>query len=181
MRVLILAGAGALALTMPITIGIVIVLAIVVVSYQQTIRAYPNGGGSYIVASENLGRRAGLTAAGALLTDYVLTVAVSVAAGVAALTSIFPELFECGSGSASGLSGCWPSAIFGASGRALPVRGADLCLSRRDLRPHRFWTLQVVTGTMPTTMRRCLAAPPRQGRRLDCCCCFARSPQAPSR
>jgi amino acid transporter len=94
MRVLVLAGAGALALTMPITAGIVLVLGIVVLSYRQTIRAYPNGGGSYIVASENLGRRAGLTAAGALLTDYVLTVAVSVAAGVAALTSIVPELFE---------------------------------------------------------------------------------------
>src|SRR4051794_4457276 len=94
MRVLALAGAGALALTMPITIALVFVLAIVVISYRQTIAAYPNGGGSYIVASENLGPIAGLTAAGALLTDYVLTVAVSVAAGVAALTSIFPELFD---------------------------------------------------------------------------------------
>jgi amino acid transporter len=94
MRVLALAGAGALALTMPITVGIVIVLAIVVTSYRQTIAAYPNGGGSYIVASDNLGRLAGLTAAAALLTDYVLTVAVSVAAGVAALTSIVPELFD---------------------------------------------------------------------------------------
>src|SRR5947207_4833576 len=93
MRVLVLAGAGALALTMPITIVIVVVLAIVVVSYQQTIRAYPSGGGSYIVASDNLGSLPGLTAAAALLTDYVLTVAVSVAAGVAALTSIVPELF----------------------------------------------------------------------------------------
>ena len=64
--------------------------AIVVISYQQTIAAYPNGGGSYIVASDNLGRCPGLTAAAALLTDYVLTVAVSIAAGVAALTSIFP-------------------------------------------------------------------------------------------
>ncbi len=94
MRVLVLAGAGALALTMPITVAIVFVLAIVVISYRQTIKAYPNGGGSYIVASENLGPIAGLTAAGALLTDYVLTVAVSVAAGVAALTSIWPALFD---------------------------------------------------------------------------------------
>jgi amino acid transporter len=93
MRVLILAGAGALSLTLPITGAIVVVLAIVVTSYQQTIRAYPHGGGSYIVASANLGTLPGLTAAGALLVDYVLTVAVSVAAGVAALTSIFPELF----------------------------------------------------------------------------------------
>src|SRR5438874_659193 len=94
MRVLVLAGAGVLALTMPITLVIVLVLAIVVISYQQTIRAYPSGGGSYIVASDNLGPLAGLTAAAALLTDYVLTVSVSVAAGVAALTSIFPGLFD---------------------------------------------------------------------------------------
>ena len=94
MRVLILAGAGALVLTLPITVAIVIVLAIVVTSYRQTIAAYPSGGGSYIVASDNLGTLPGLTAAAALLIDYVLTVAVSVAAGVAALTSIVPELFD---------------------------------------------------------------------------------------
>src|SRR5581483_10383002 len=94
MRVLVLAGSGLLALTMPITIAIVIVLAIVVASYQQTIYAYPNGGGSYIVASDNLGSMPGLVAAGALLTDYILTVSVSIAAGVAALTSIFPDLFD---------------------------------------------------------------------------------------
>jgi amino acid transporter len=94
MRVAVIAGVGALALTMPLTIAIVVVLAVVVISYQQTIRAYPSGGGSYIVASDNLGRGAGLVAAAALLTDYVLTVAVSIAAGVAALTSIFPFLYE---------------------------------------------------------------------------------------
>jgi amino acid transporter len=94
MRVLVLAGAGALVLTLPITIGIVIVLAIVVTSYRQTISAYPSGGGSYIVASDNLGTMPGLVAAAALLIDYVLTVAVSVAAGVAALTSIFPGMYE---------------------------------------------------------------------------------------
>jgi amino acid transporter len=94
MRVLVLAGVGALSLTMPITVAIVAVLAIVVTSYQQTIHAYPNGGGSYIVASDNFGPLAGLVAAAALLSDYVLTVAVSIAAGVAALTSIFPALFD---------------------------------------------------------------------------------------
>jgi amino acid transporter len=94
MRVLVFAGAGALALTMPITVGIVIVLAIVVTSYQQTVAAYPHGGGSYIVAKDNLGTKPGLVAAAALLTDYVLTVAVSIAAGVAALTSFVPELFD---------------------------------------------------------------------------------------
>ncbi|MEP7041015.1 MAG: APC family permease [Chloroflexota bacterium] len=94
MRVVVVAGAGALAATLPLTMAIVVVLLIVVTSYQQTIRAYPSGGGSYLVASDNLGIGPGLTAAAALLTDYVLTVAVSVAAGVAALTSIFPFLFE---------------------------------------------------------------------------------------
>lgn len=94
MRVLVLAGAGALVATLPITLVIIGVLAIVVTSYQQTIRAYPSGGGSYTVASDNLGSLAGLTAAAALLTDYILTVAVSIAAGVAALTSIFPGLFD---------------------------------------------------------------------------------------
>ncbi len=93
MRVLVLAGASALALTMPITLAIVVVLAIVVSSYLQVIRAYPGGGGSYVVAQDNLGTVAGLTAAAALLTDYILTVAVSTSAGVAALTSAFPELF----------------------------------------------------------------------------------------
>ncbi len=92
MRVLILTMA--LSLTMPITFAIITVLAIVITSYQQTIRAYSKGGGSYIVASDNLGAMPGLIAAGAVLTDYVLTVAVSIAAGVAALTSVFPGLFE---------------------------------------------------------------------------------------
>ena len=83
-------GTAAFWLTLPISIVIVAILGIIVVSYRQTIRAYPNGGGSYIVAKENLGVTAGLVAAGALLVDYVLTVSVSVAAGVAAITSAFP-------------------------------------------------------------------------------------------
>ena len=94
MRVLVLASAGAIGLTMPVSLAIGVVLAIVVISYRQTIAAYPNGGGSYIVASDNLGVLPGLIAAAALLTDYVLTVAVSVAAGVEAMTSAFPELVD---------------------------------------------------------------------------------------
>jgi len=92
MRVLALAGVAALTLTVPLTIAIVVVLAIVVLSYLQVIRAYPNGGGSYVVASQNLGVLPGLVAGSALLVDYFLTVAVSVAAGVAAVTSAFPDL-----------------------------------------------------------------------------------------
>jgi amino acid transporter len=93
MRVLVLAGVGALALTLPLTLGICLVLAVVVTSYREVIRAYPGGGGSYVVANQNLGPLAGLTAAAALLTDYILTVSVSTAAGILALTSAFPGLF----------------------------------------------------------------------------------------
>jgi amino acid transporter len=93
MRVLVLAGAASLTHTVPITLAIVAVLAVVVLSYRQVIAAYPGGGGSYVVAHENLGPLAGLTAGAALLTDYILTVAVSVSAGVTALTSAFPTLF----------------------------------------------------------------------------------------
>jgi amino acid transporter len=71
----------------PISVGIAVLLAIVAISYRQTIHAYPSGGGAYIVAKENLGQTPGLVAAAALLVDYVLTVSVSIAAGVAAITS----------------------------------------------------------------------------------------------
>lgn len=88
MFVLILAGSGAIKWSLPIALAITLLLAIVVTSYRQTIRAYPNGGGSYIVAHENLGVAPGLTAAASLLTDYVLTVSVSVASGIDALASL---------------------------------------------------------------------------------------------
>jgi len=88
----VLAGAAAAHLTVPIALSITALLVIVAISYQQTIYAYPSGGGSYIVARANLGTVPGLIAAAALLVDYVLTVSVSVAAGVAAITSAFPEL-----------------------------------------------------------------------------------------
>jgi amino acid transporter len=91
-RVLVLAGAAALGIASPIALVIAAILAVVVFSYRQTIHAYPSGGGAYIVARENLGELPSLVAAGALLIDYILTVAVSVAAGVAALTSAFPPL-----------------------------------------------------------------------------------------
>src|SRR5438105_2560087 len=90
MRALALAGAAGLAFTMPLTIAIIAILAIVVTSYLQVIKAYPNGGGSYVVASRNLGVVPGLLAAAALLVDYVLTVSVSVAGGVLAITTAFP-------------------------------------------------------------------------------------------
>jgi len=89
--ILVLAGTAAFHLSVPISLAITGLLAIVAISYQQTIHAYPSGGGSYIVARANLGAVAGLVAAAALLVDYVLTVSVSVAAGVAAVTSAFPQ------------------------------------------------------------------------------------------
>ena len=94
MRILAIAGGAALALTMPIALAVVFVLAIVVLSESRVIRAYPNGGGSYLVARENHGVIAGLVAAAALLIDYVLTVSVSTAAGVAAISSFVPELHD---------------------------------------------------------------------------------------
>jgi len=86
------AGMAALHLLLPISGVVVVVLAIVAVSYRQTIYAYPNGGGAYIVARDNLGSRASLVAGASLLVDYTLTVAVSVSAGVAAVVSAYPTL-----------------------------------------------------------------------------------------
>jgi amino acid transporter len=94
MLVLVLAGAGALSLKMPIALAIAALLVVVVTSYRQTVRAYPRGGGSYIVARENLGTVPGLVAAAAILSDYVLTVAVSITAGTIAITSALPGLAE---------------------------------------------------------------------------------------
>jgi amino acid transporter len=92
--ILLLAGTGALHYSLPISGLIALLLAIVTLSYMQTIKAYPNGGGAYIVAHENIGRGAGLVAGSALLVDYILTVSVSVAAGVAAVTSAFPDIHD---------------------------------------------------------------------------------------
>ena len=94
MRVLAIAGTAALALTMPIALAVCVVLAVVILSESRVIRAYPNGGGSYLVAKDNHGVIAGLVAAAALLIDYVLTVSVSTAAGVAAISSFIPEVHD---------------------------------------------------------------------------------------
>ncbi|MER5768214.1 amino acid permease [Streptomyces sp. NPDC001985] len=94
--VLVLAAAGAAGLghTLPVTLAIAALLTVLVASYRQVIAAFPDGGGSYAVARAHLGRRTGLVAAASLILDYVLNVAVSVTAGVAALTSAFPELYD---------------------------------------------------------------------------------------
>lgn len=90
--VLVVAGTAALANVVPISVAVAALLCIVVLSYRQTVKAYPNGGGAYIVAHDNLGKYPGLVAASALLIDYVMTVAVSIVAGVDAVVSAAPAL-----------------------------------------------------------------------------------------
>src|SRR5258706_11555278 len=93
LRVLLPAvGVAAFALVVPITIALLVVLAFLILSYLQTIKAYPSAGGAYIVTRDNFGLLPAQVAGVALLTDYILTVAVSVAAGTAALASAFPAL-----------------------------------------------------------------------------------------
>lgn len=91
--VLIMAGTGALSISLPIALVIIGLLTILTISYEQTIHAYPSGGGAYIVARDNLGETPALVAASSLLVDYILTVAVSISSGVAQITSAFPSLY----------------------------------------------------------------------------------------
>src|SRR6202035_4819180 len=92
LTILIPLGVAGVAYIVPISVSIIILLGIVYFSYRQTIMAYPQGGGSYTVASENLGEWAGLLAAASLMVDYVLTAAVGISAGVGALVSAIPSL-----------------------------------------------------------------------------------------
>jgi amino acid transporter len=94
LRVLLLAGASALFLSLEVSIAITVLLAVVSISYRQVCRAYPNGGGAYIVAKTNLAPIFGLIAAAALLIDYVMTVAVSTAAAIAQIQSVVPEAYD---------------------------------------------------------------------------------------
>ena len=93
LAILLLAGIGALQFSIPISIGIVVLLTLLTLSYEQTIHAYPGGGGAYIVARDNLGDVPALVAAASLLTDYILTVSVSISSGVAQVVSAFPAAF----------------------------------------------------------------------------------------
>ena len=95
------AGMAALNDIVPLALVVCVLLAIVVTSYRQTIKAYPQGGGSYVVSRENLGKMPSLVAGASILVDYVLTVAVSVSAGVAAIDSAFPSSSTTASCSAS--------------------------------------------------------------------------------
>jgi amino acid transporter len=93
MVILAVAGTMAFGYVFPISVAIVVLMAIVTISYEQTIHAYPGGGGAYIVARDNLGEKPAQIAGAALLTDYILTVAVSISAGVAQIVSAFPDFF----------------------------------------------------------------------------------------
>ena len=94
LRVLVLAGAAALAISVEVAVAITILLTVVSFSYRQVCRAYPSGGGAYIVARENLSQIAGLVAAAALFIDYIMTVAVSTASAVSQAYSVWPALFD---------------------------------------------------------------------------------------
>ncbi len=94
MVILAAAGAAAFQFSFPLSLAIIVLLAIVTLSYEQTIHAYPNGGGAYIVSRDNLGEFPAQVAGAALLTDYILTVAVSVSSGVAQIVSAFPEMYQ---------------------------------------------------------------------------------------
>lgn len=92
--ILAAAGTGAFKFSVPLSIAIIVLLLILTISYEQTIHTYPNGGGAYIVARDNLGAMPAQTAGAALLMDYILTVAVSISSGVAQITSAYPNIYE---------------------------------------------------------------------------------------
>ena len=115
--VLFAAGTAALSASLPIAIAIAVLVGVVVTSFRQSILAYPKGGGVYVVTRENLGRYPSLVAGAALLIDYVLTVAVSTAAGIDAITSAIPRSIPTGSSCASPPSSRSESPISVASAR----------------------------------------------------------------
>ena len=141
-----------------------LLFAIVVASYRQVVRAYPSGGGDYEVATKNLGRFAGLTVASALLVDYVLTVAVSVSAGVDNIISAFPDLNPAGSGSRSAWSPCSPRPTCAGCGSRAPRSP-----SRRTRSPPACWCssstglLRAVFGDAPQAESAGWAIEPEPG------------------
>ena len=128
--VLAFGGTAYLFLTPWVATAVIVLMIAVVASYRQLVRAYPTGGGDYEVASRNIGRRAGVVVASALLVDYVMTVAVSVSAGVDNIISAIPSLHGTACGWRSVSSCCSPRSTCAASARPacvrrtyLPVRG----------------------------------------------------------
>jgi hypothetical protein len=138
LRALSLGGLALLFLTPWVAVAVVVLLAVVVASYRQTCHAYPSGGGAYAVSRANLGRNAALVAASALLLDYVLTVAVSVAAGVDAITSACLVLRPAAVGISLGFcSAARGAESAGCQGVGHRLRGADLRVHHGDSRDDR--------------------------------------------
>ena len=177
MLVFITAGVAALTYRIPVALAIVALLAIVVTSYRQTVKAYPRGGGSYIVARENLGTMPGLIAAAAILTDYVLTVAVSITAGTIAITSAAPSLAEHKVLIASGLVALVTAANLRGVKEAgalfaLPTYGFVVDRGRHD----RDWACG--NASRSVTSRRPPISRWSRWRPCRCSCSCARSPPA---
>ena len=165
---IVLAGGGlaALRVMLPVTVAIVLLLAILVLSYRQVIDAYPGGGGAYAVAKDNFPRGVSLLAGAALIVDYTLTVAVSIAAGVAALSSAFPGLRPLTVPLCLGILAV--ITLLNLRGVAEGARAFLLCLLWAFCTPWR--------RTRPSPAARLW--PPAASRRSGCCSCCAPSPRA---
>lgn len=173
--VLGLAGAVALSKLFPISLAVAALLALVVISYRQTVRAYPNGGGAYIVSRENLGDNAGLLAASALLIDYVLTVSVSITAGteavltaapglsrykieIALLFIAFVALINLRGVKESGIFFAVPTYLFIASIAAVMITGFVKCLGGCPIGESATTNLEVTEQVAPFLILRAFAA-----------------------
>ena len=183
LAVLVAASLSGRRLLIPISLAIAALLVLVVLSYRQTVRAYPGGGGSYIVASQNLGRVPGLVAAASLLVDYVLTVAVSIAAGVLAITSAVPAL----SGRRVELSLVFLVVLAVANGRGVREAGRLFAIPTYGFVVAAFAMIAVGLGKqgrgrLPAGKRR---TPRRRAPRPACppssCCAHSRPGAAPDR
>jgi hypothetical protein len=171
LAVLVLAGLPGLSYSLPVGAAIMVLMLAVGVSYRQTIRAYPQGGGSYIVASEEFGRVPGLMAAAGLLIDYVMTVAVSIACGVAAITSAYPSMQPATVWIGVGVI------VILLAGNLRGVRQAGLCSPYRrtpsSRRSPRWWPQGWCTQAAGSTRSRSTTWPSCSP--LPCCWCCARS------
>jgi len=155
--IMLVLAVRALSRALPITMVIVLLLAIVAFSYRQTIKAYPSGGGAYIVATRTWGRSRDWWRR-ALMVDYVLTVAVSVAAGVAAVTSAAPGLYDLRVPMRAG-GGLFALGYLGDPGIGHAVRRSHLFLHSRDEHDDAWWACQGMTGDAPVAVAWC---PPRE-------------------
>jgi hypothetical protein len=180
--ILAMAGTAALGWVLPVSAAIVGLLVILTISYEQTIHAYPSGGGAYIVARDNLGDSRPRSRAAALLLDYILTVSVSISSGVAQLTSAFPALYAHRVAVAVLLVGFVMFVnLRGRQGVGTGLRAADLLLRGDDVptvgrRPLRSWsgTLHPLADAPPLEIET------TRGSGCSCCCTPSRAARPPS-